>query len=86
MINFSLAPHSAGAFSLCFLVAELVCVPGCLCVFVCVGGRDFMFYIDASDFIPSIRFFFFDCLFIHMGFCILDWNIFLDIIVSILPV
>lgn len=85
MINFSLAPHSAGGFSLCFLVAELVCVPGCLCVFVCVGGRDFMFYMFQTSFQVS-DFFFFDYLFIHMGFCILDWNIFLDIIVLILPV
>lgn len=57
MINFSLAPHSAGAFSLCFLVAELVCVPGCLCVFVCVGGRDFMFYMFQTSFQVSDFFF-----------------------------
>lgn len=57
MINFSLAPHSAGVFSLCFLVAELVCVPGCLCVFVCVGGRDFMFYMFQTSFQVSDFFF-----------------------------
>ena len=72
MINFSLAPRSAGRISLCFLVVELACVSGCLCVCVCVGGRDFMFYIDASNFVPSIRFFFFSLL-IHSHGVLHSW-------------